>query len=376
MVAIRGVCDPSFSAVKEAFAENFSIDGELGAAVALEVEGRLVVDLWAGHTAHDRSREWREDTLVNVFSIGKAATAVCAHHLVERGLLDVDRPVAHYWPEFATAGKNDVPVHMLLSHRAGLPAIRRPLPDDSVYEWDTMTSALAEQAPWWEPGSAHGYHVNTYGFLVGQVIRRVAGTSVGRYLRDNVASPLDIDFHFGLPPALDSRVAPFLSYDARPAVADPGADLEDHLLMIGHAYANPRTLSGLGVVNTRRWRAAEVPSTNGHSNARSVARMMGALAGGRLLSGGVLTRATSEQAAGQDLILERPSRFGLGFQLTQPERPMGPSPRAFGHFGAGGSVGFADPDRQLGFGYTMVEMGPRWQNPKNRRLIEAAYAGR
>ena len=361
--------------VKDAFAENFSVDREIGAAVALEIGGRLVVDLWAGHTDHDRTHEWREDTLVNVFSIGKAATAVCAHHLVERGFLDLDRPVAHYWPEFAAAGKQDIPVHMLLSHRAGLPAIRDRLPDDAVYEWDTMTSALARHPPWWEPGTAHGYHVNTYGFLVGQVIRLVAGATVGRYLQENVAGPLDIDFYFGVPGSLESRVAPFLSYDGRPAVPAADAGIEDRIVMIANAYANPRTLSGLGVVNTPRWRAAEIPSTNGHSNARSVARMMGALTRGQLLSDDTLSRATREAAAGHDLILERPSRFGLGFQLTQPERPMGPSPRAFGHFGAGGSVGFADPDNHLGFGYTMVEMGPRWQNPKNRRLIEAVYAG-
>ena len=332
-----------------------------------------MVDLWGGHLDHSRSREWQPDTLVNVFSIGKAVTATCAHHLVERGLLDLDRPVADYWPEFAPAGKQDIPVHMLLSHRAGLPAIRDRLPEGAVFDWSAMTTALERQEPWWPPGSAHGYHVNTFGFLVGEVIRRVTGSTVGEYLQKHLARPLGLEFYFGLPAALESRVAPFLSYGAAPPLGDPEGD--ERALMVAHAYGNPSTLSGLGVVNTRRWREAEVPSTNGHSNARSVARLMGALARNAILGIETLARATQEHSHGEDLVLARPSRFGLGFQLTQPERPLGPSPRAFGHFGAGGSVGFADPDRRIGFGYTMGEMGPRWQNPKNRRLIDAVYAG-
>ena len=371
MTAVHGFCDPRFAALRDALADNFRLDGEVGAAIALEVEGRLVVDLWAGHLDHARTREWERDTLVNVFSIGKAATATCAHHLVQRGLIDLDRPVRDYWPDFAASGKEDIPVHMLFSHRAGLPAIRTRLPAGAVYDWGVMTAALAAQAPWWPPGSAHGYHVNTYGFLVGELVRRATGGTVGDYLRRHIVGPLGIEFHIGLPADLDPRVAPFLGYGPTPTL--PPGDLDERALMTLHAYHNPPTLSGLGVVNTRQWRAAEVPSTNGHSNARSVARLMGALARDEILSRETLARATQEHACGDDLILNRPSRFGLGFQLTQPERPMGPSPRAFGHFGAGGSVGFADPERGLGFGYTMGEMGPRWQNPKNRRLIDAVY---
>jgi CubicO group peptidase (beta-lactamase class C family) len=375
MVSIHGVCDDRFRGLHDAFAQNFEVDDEVGAAVALELEGRLVVDLWAGHVDLDRRQEWQRDTLVNVFSIGKAATAVCLHHLVENGAVDLDAPVARYWPEFAAADKGAIPVHMLLSHRAGLPAVRRPLPDDVVYDWDAMIAALAAEAPWWEPGSGHGYHTNTFGFLVGEVIRRAAGTTAGRYLAENVAGPLGIEFHIGLDASLDHRVAPFLGYDGPfPPLADPGDDAE-RALMVKNAYANPRTLSGVGVVNTRRWRAAEMPSTNGHSNARSIARLMGELSRGTILRASTIARASAEAAAGHDLILDRPSRFGLGFQLTQPERPIGPNEGAFGHFGAGGSVGFADPDAHLGFAYTMGKMGPRWQNPKNRRLIDAVYQG-
>lgn len=376
VVTIAGVCDQRFDAIRDAFADNFTIDDELGAAVAVELDGRLVVDLWGGHTDHDRTQEWQRDTLVNVFSIGKAATSVVAHHLVQRGLLDLDRPVASYWPEFAAAGKDGMPVHMLLSHQAGLPAIREPLPDDAVYDWDTMARHLADQTPWWEPGTAHGYHTNTFGFLIGEVIRRVTGTTVGGYLRDHVAGPLGLDFFIGLPAELDRRVAPFLLFDdlSLSAEAPAATELDDRQLMIANGYRNPRTLSGIGVVNTRRWRAAEVPSTNGHSNARSVARLMGTLARTALLTEETTARATAEASAGEDLVLGRPSRFGLGFQLTQPERPMGRGTRAFGHFGAGGSVGFADPDARLGFAYTMNTMGARWQNPKNRRLIDALSA--
>jgi CubicO group peptidase (beta-lactamase class C family) len=371
---IHGSCDARFAGVRDALAGNFRQHGEVGAAVAVTLDGTPVVDLWAGWADEARTRPWRRDTLVNVFSVGKAIAAVCLLRLVERGRIALDAPVARWWPEF---GKPDVTVRMVLSHRAGLPAIRRTLPRFAMYDWDLMAAALAAEEPWWEPGSRHGYHVTTFGFLVGELVRRVSGASIGALVRREVAGPLDADFHFGIGPEHDARIADYLFGD-EPPPAVPADDEARRL--IRHAYANPPGMSGLGTVNTRAWRAAEMPSTNGHATARAVARVYTALACGgatggvRLLDAATLAEATAEAAAGTDLVLRRPSRFGLGFQLTQPERPMGTSARSFGHFGAGGSLGFADPDARLAFGYTMNRAGPRWQNPRNRALVEAVYA--
>jgi CubicO group peptidase (beta-lactamase class C family) len=373
---ICGTCDARFGAVRTALVRNFREHGEVGAAVAITLEGRPVVDLWAGWADRARTRPWRQDTLVNVFSVGKAMAALSLLILVERGSVDLDAPVARYWPEFAARGKAEVTVRMVLSHRAGVPAIRRPLPPLAMYEWDLMTSALAAEEPWWEPGRRHGYHVNTFGFLVGELLRRVRGESLGAFFRREVAGPLAADFHFGTGPEHDARIADYLFEDAPPESAD--AD-DERQLLLHRVYFNPPGVSGVGTVNTRAWRAAEMPSTNGHATARAVARIYGALAcggavdGTRIVAAETLAGAVAEASAGPDAVLGRPSRFGLGFQLTQPERPLGTSPRSFGHFGAGGSLGFADPDRRLAFAYTMNQAGPRWQNPRNRALIDAVY---
>lgn len=377
---IQGSCDQRFARVQGALAENFRQHGEVGAAVAVTVEGKVVVDLWAGWADEARSRPWQRDTLVNVFSVGKAMVALCVLRLVERGRVDLDAPVARYWPEFAAGGKSEVTVRMLLCHRGGLPAIRRSLADLSMYDWGLMASALAEEEPWWEPGRKHGYHVNTFGFLVGEIVRRVTGESLGAFFRGEIAGPLGADFHFGIGSEHDQRTADYLftpESTERPAIAD---DDEERRFLLHQVYLNPSGISGLGTVNTRAWRAAEVPSTNGHATARAVARVYTALACGgaaggfRLLLGETIEQAIAEASSGLDFVVRRPSRFGLGFQLTQPERPLGPNPRSFGHFGAGGSLGFADPDARLAFAYTMNRAGPRWQNPRNRGLIDAVYA--
>jgi CubicO group peptidase (beta-lactamase class C family) len=368
-VDIEGLCDPRFELVREALAENFRAHGEIGAAVAVMLHGRPVVDLWGGWADRARTRPWLQDTLVDVFSVGKPMAVLCLLMLVERGMLELDGPVADHWPEFAAAGKGSVTVRMLLGHRAGLPAIRRELPELAMYDWELMTSALAAQEPWWRPDSGHGYHTNTFGFLVGELVRRVSGDTVGRFFRRAVAEPLAVDFHFGLPAAEDKRVAEFVFPEAT-------RDFDAVPLMVRRAYLNPPGVSGLGTVNTRAWRAAEMPSANGHANARAVATIYAALAAGgdRLLKAETVAQATREVSRGPDLVLHRPSRFGLGFQLTQPERPLGPGQRGFGHFGAGGSVGFADPEAGIAFAYTPNQgEGPRWQNPRNRGLIRAVY---
>ena len=384
---VHGRCEPPFARVRDAFADIFAAGSEVGAALAVHVGSQPVVDVWAGHADAGRTRPWDADTIVNLYSVGKAVTAVCALRLVEAGALDLDAPVARYWPEFAQAGKAELPVRFLFTHQAGLPAIARRLPAGAVLDWNVMTEALAAQAPWWEPGRHHGYHVNTFGFLLGELIRRVTGKTVGTYVRDEITAPAAIDFFIGLGPELDRRCADVVPAPPSPEVddlrrrfaVDPAA-LSGLPLMRLHTYRNPPDISGMGVVNTRAWRAAEVPSTNGHGNARAVARFYSALAGTgeiggvHVLSLELIAKAIEERVYGDDLVLQRPTRFGLGLQLTMPERRLGPNPRAFGHFGAGGSLGFADPDTHLAFAYVMNQGRGGWQHKHVRHLIDLVYA--
>jgi CubicO group peptidase (beta-lactamase class C family) len=380
---IQGQCEPRFTAVHQAFAENFEKRGDVGAAVCVYVEGKPVADLWGGYANAARTRPWDYNTIASVASTTKGMVAICAHMLVERGLLDFDAPVARYWPEFAQAGKATIPVRWLLSHRAGLPAIRRDMPPQSLYDWHAFTRALTETAPWWEPGTRHGYHALTFGYLVGEVIRRISGKSVGQFFRAEVAGPLKADFFIGVPEAEDARAAEILP-DPPPRPGDTTmweVLLRDSTSMAGRAFLNPpRTPE---VVNTRAWRAAEIPAGNGHTTARALARIYGALACGgtldgvRLLQPETIAAAIVEQSAGLDAILSFPTRFGLGFMLTLPERPFGPNPRAFGHPGRGGSIGFADLDGGIGFGYVVNQYQTgTLRNPDLRwpTLVEAVYA--
>src|SRR5512132_919691 len=385
---VHGHCERGFEGVRDALADALRTGVEVGAALAVHVDKRVVLDLWGGHADAARTRAWGRDTLVNLYSVGKAVTAVCALRLVEAGLLDLDAPVARYWPEFAQAGKARIPVRHLLTHQAALPAIARALPPGAWMHWEVMTEALATQAPWWPPGAGHGYHVNTQGFLIGEVVRRVTGQTLGTYLRESLTGPAGIDFHIGLGPEHDARCAEFIPPPSSPErdefqrrlAVDP-ATLSGLALMRLNAYRNPGEFSGLGIVNTRAWRAAEVPSTNGHGNARAVARLYSALAGDgeldgvRILSPEIIAKAIGEQVYADDVVLQRPTRFGLGFQLTMAERRLGPSPRAFGHFGAGGSLGFADPDARVAFGYAMNQGRGGWQHKHVRHLIDLVYAG-
>ena len=372
---IAGFCDERFGKLREEFAENFGRRRERGGALAVWHDGRVVCDLWGGWSDLGRQVPWSRDTIVNFFSVSKALCAIAIMRLVDRGVLDLDARVANYWPEFAQAGKETVTVRQLMSHQAGLPAIREPLPDGAAMECNVMTTALAAQAPWWKSGTAHGYHVNTFGFLAGEIVRRISGRTIGTLLREDVAGPLGADVHIGLPASQHHRVSDFLW----PGNAKKPEIDSDDTLMRWNTYWNPPGLSGSHWVNTSRWREAEVPSTNGHGNARGIARVYAALASGgtldgiHILSSEALTAATAEQVNGPDIINQRPSRFGIGFQLTQPERPLGPNPGAFGHFGAGGSLGFCDPEARVAFGYVTNDMGPRWQNPRNRALLDALY---
>jgi CubicO group peptidase (beta-lactamase class C family) len=350
-----------------------------GGALAVYLDGEPVVDVWTGWADRRGRLPWTADTAAMVFSATKGVASTVVHRLVDRGLIDYEAPVADYWPEFAAAGKDGVTVRMVLAHRAGLPAIRQLLPRFAMYDWAAMAAALAAETPWWEPGRTHGYHVNTFGFLVGEIVRRVSGMTVGAFFRREIAGPLDADFHFGIGRDDDARTADY-TFEGEPPETAEDDDGDTRALLLRRVYLNPPGVSGLGTVNTRAWRAAEMPSTNGHATARALARIYAALACGgatggvRCLQAATIDHATVEASAGTDAVLQRPSRFGLGFQLTQPERPLGTNARSFGHFGAGGALGFADPEARLAFGYTMNQAGPRWQNPRNRALIDAVYA--
>lgn len=382
---IDGLCDPRFAAVREAFASNFAEHDEVGAALCIHVAERCIVDLWGGHVDAARTRPWRRDTLVNAYSVGKGVLAMVLLTLVERGELHLDAKVSDHWPEFAAGGKGDVTVRSLASHQAGLPSVRARLPAGTMYDWERMCTELAGQRPWWEPGTAHGYHVGTFGYLLGELARRVTGRPIGRLLQERVAGPAGAEFWYGLPRAEHARAADVLAPDVDPTeewqwaqVFPPTGDAE-HDRMIWHCYFNPSGLSGTGQVNTPEWRLAVIPSTNGHGTARGVAALYAAFlaggpAGARWPGASLRAEACAIQADGEDRVLGRPSRFGLGFQLAQPTRPLGPSPRAFGHYGYGGSLGFADPDAGIAFGYLMNRPGERWQTPRTQRLIDALYA--
>lgn len=382
-VKVEGTCDPKFTRVKDAFVENFEKRYEVGAAAAVVLDGKTVVDVWAGHADKAKTRPWSRDELANVYSTTKGVTAICAHRLAGEGKLDLDAPVAKYWPEFAQGGKEKIPVRFLLSHRAGLPAVRKVLDGDALFNWNTMTTALAEQEPWWTPGTNHGYHAVTFGWLVGEVIRRVTGKTPGAYLRDELAGPLGLDFHIGLDAKHDARTAQMIAAPL-PAPGEPNlfADvMKNPESMLAKAFMNPPLMGKPGLVNSREWRAAEIPAANGHGTARSLARLYGALARGgeldgvRVMAKDEIAKCSVEQSVGPDAVLMVSTRFSLGFMMSQPGASLGPNPKSFGHPGAGGSLGYADPEAKVGFGYTMNKMQASLLiDPRATALIDAIYA--
>ncbi|MET8772079.1 serine hydrolase domain-containing protein [Streptomyces sp. NPDC004658] len=379
---IHGYCDPRFAAVREAFAENFRARGELGAAVAVTVAGETVVDLWGGWADAARTRPWARDTVVNVWSTTKGPVALCAHILADRGLLDLDAPVAAYWPEFAAEGKDKVLVRHLLSHRAGLSGLREPHTLEELYDWELTTARLAAMAPWWEPGTRSGYHALTYGFLVGEVVRRVSGLRPGAFLEREVTGPLGLDFTVGLPERHSGRAAELVHPPAasRGGQAAAFSQLAPAALA---ALANP--LVGAAEANSPAWRAAEIPAANGHGTARAVAALYGVLAGRgsydgrRILSPEAAERVREGQGRCRDLVLgagfEGETEVGLGLWLSGPQGSYGPNPRAFGHDGFGGSCGLADPEAGVSLGYVMNRMGPHIaDDPRKTALVDALYS--
>lgn len=376
-VPVVGTCDARFSQVREEFGRNFAERDEVGAAVCVIVDGVAVVDLAGGWADMRGHTPFALDTLVDFYSVGKAFLGLCALQLVDAGLVALDDPIARVWPEFAAAGKDAATLRHGLCHRAAVPAIRQPLTNDDLWNWDRMAAALAATEPWWEPGTRHAYHTNTYGHLIGEIIRRVSGQSVRQRLAA-LATPLGADVHVGVPSGDVRRCASVHFMASGAGNGDSLLDFsafEGDQLMEMLSYFNPPGYSSLGVVNTAAWRAAEVPSTNGHGTARGVARLYDALLHpGLLLSTELLSEAVSPQSEGYCPILHEEVTFGLGFKPTVPRRPFGPNPNSFGHFGTGGAVGFADPDARVAFGYVMNHVIPRWQSSRNRALIDAVYA--
>ncbi|UXY25925.1 serine hydrolase domain-containing protein [Streptomyces sp. HUAS TT20] len=378
---VHGHCDARFAAVRLAFEENFRDRDELGAAVAVTVDGETVVDLWGGWADAARTRAWERDTVVNVWSTTKGPTALCAHILADRGLLDLDAPVAAYWPEFAAAGKEKVLVRHLLSHRAGLAGLREPHSLEQLYDWELTTTRLAATEPWWEPGTVSGYHALTYGHLVGEVVRRVSGLRPGAFLEREVTGPLGIDFTIGLPPAESGRAAELVHPRAVNA-GEQAAIFSQLTPTVIAALTNP--LAGAAEANTPAWRAAEIPAANGHGTARAVAALYGVFAGRgtyggrRILSAEAAERVREGQGSCRDLVLgagfEHETEIGLGLWLSGPNGSYGPDPRAFGHDGFGGSCGLADPDAGVSMGYTMNRMGPHIaDDPRKMALVDALY---
>ncbi|MFI0718551.1 serine hydrolase domain-containing protein [Streptomyces sp. NPDC021224] len=388
MTRIHGEAAPRFGGVEAAFAENFRERGDVGAALCVYVGGEPVVDVWGGLADAAAGRPWQRDTLQLVYSATKGAVATAAHMLAERGALDLDAPVADYWPEFAAHGKSRIPVRWLLSHRAGLVALDTPVPLADALAWTPMVAALAAQKPQWEPGTAHGYHGRTFGWLVGEVIRRVSGRTPGRFVAEEIAAPLGgLDFHIGLPPAARERVS-VMSYPA-PEVdlaSLPPESLPAEIRTAVAMWADPGSLANRAFAVTDpadvdfgsvEVQAAEVPSSNGIGTARALARMYAALVGEvdgvRLLAPGTVAAATVQQSSGPDLVTGLPSRFGSGFQLPTLLSPL-TGPAAFGHQGRGGSLAFADPERGLAFCYVVNRIVERADDRRAATLVNAVRA--
>jgi CubicO group peptidase (beta-lactamase class C family) len=381
---IGGYVEPGFEGVRDAFATNFEEHGEVGATYAFYVDGTQVVDLWGGERP-DSGAPYDEDTLQVVFSSTKGAAAACAHLLAQRGRLDLDAPVVRYWPEFGQAGKEQIPVRWLLSHQAGLPTIDAELSREEALAWEPVIHALEEQKPYWEPGVAHGYHALTYGHLVGEVVRRVDGRSIGTFFHEEFAEPLGLEFWIGLPEEHEPRVAPMI-----PMGAGDGPSLEDMLgadsLMVRALNLNGALTGDLAFnANQRDFRAAELPAANGVANARSLARLYAALIGAvdggpseALLDTEQIDIARALQTSGLDQVLSLPgfdveSTIALGFWSASPFAPMG-GRHAFGHYGAGGSLGFADPEHHVAGGYVMSKMSLALSgDPRSMALIRASY---
>ena len=327
MSQVYGEVASGFERVKDAFAANFETNGEVGAACSVYHRGEKVVDLWGGVADQESGRPWAEDSVVMVASSTKGATAICANLLVQRGELDLDAPVALYWPEFAAAGKQDVPVRHLLCHQVGLPVLDKPLAMEDYLAWEPPVKALAAQSPVWEPGTTHGYHAMTYGWLVGEVVRRISGKSLGTFFADEVAGPLSLDFWIGLPASEESRVSPMIGIDLEDPDIEPKGERAREMLAAAttpKSYLTQEQTTTPLDIGTREFLAAELPAANGITDARSLARMYASLIGDgvdgvRLFTDETVRLASTAQSDGRDEVMGIHSRFGAGFYLYKAQ---------------------------------------------------------
>jgi CubicO group peptidase (beta-lactamase class C family) len=358
MADVNGTCDPRFDGVRAALAANLDSGEELGASLVIDIDGQRAADIWGGFRDAGRTEPWAQDTITNVWSSTKTVTSLAALMLADRGQLDVYAPVADYWPEFAAAGKQDVRVRHLLSHTSGVSGLDQPAAVEDLYDFQKAASRMAAQAPWWEPGTASGYHALNFGHLVGEVVRRVSGKPLKQFVAEEIAGPLGADFQIGAVPADWGRIADVI----------PPPPLPFDLASLGPDSPTYKTMTGPGpeasVANTAGWRGADIGAANGHGNARSVARIMSVLARGgevdgvRLLGPDTIDLIFDEQANGVDVVLGVPLRWGIGYGLPQESLPWIPMGKVCFWGGWGGSVIIMDLDRRMTISYMMSKMGP------------------
>lgn len=377
---INGLVEPGFGGVADALRANFERRGEVGAACCVYVDGQPVVDIWAGLADATTNRPWQAETIALAFSTTKGATAICANLLIERGLLDPDQRIAEIWPEFGTRAKVDLPVRALLSHRAGLPVIEGDFTLEQALSWDPVVEQLATQTPRWDwHESAPGYHVRSYGWITGEIVRRITGRTIGRFFAEEIAAPLGLEWWIGLPEPEEPRVATLLPPPPPedPVIRELIETFTAPGTMTGDAMSGPSNLFHYDEMwNTRQLHAPELPSSNGIASARAMARLyaatVGDVDGHRVLAPETVQRATQIESDGNDRVVGVPMRFGLGFSLG-PSLPPACGPAAFGHPGAGGALGFADPDARIGFGYVMNQM-QLGVDTRSEHLVRAVYA--
>lgn len=372
MADIHGTCADRFGKVHDTLADLLD-DVDVGASVAIDVDGEPVVDLWGGHTDPARTSPWQRDTIVNVWSITKTMTALCALVLADRGELDMDAPVARYWPEFAAAGKEGVLIRHVLSHTSGLPEWDEPMTVEDLYDWPAATARLAAQPPRWRPGTAAGYHAVSQGYLIGEVIRRITGRGVGAFFAEEIAGPLGADFHIVVPAEHHHKIAPIIPPPGDPVAPGPGS--------AGNPPRNPPLEPS--DANTEAWRRAEIPAAGGHGNARSVCAVQSVLAcrgtarGVRLLSEATSVRVLEEQYRGMDDVLGVRVRWGLGYALNGREMPISSSERVAFWGGWGGSLVMVDFDTRMTVAYVMNKMfdGGTTGDIRGLSIVMAAYDG-
>jgi CubicO group peptidase (beta-lactamase class C family) len=382
---ISGYCEEKFDEVKKAFEKNLNSGKECGASFSVTIEGKTVIDLWGGYADAAKTKPWQKDTIVNVYSTSKFATAICVLMLVDKKIIDVNAPVADYWPEFSQLGKEKITIGHLLSHTAGLPGFDEILEVKDFYNWKKVTETLSHQKPWWDDRKRSGYHAFTFGFLLGEVVKRVSNKSLGQFLKEEITGPLDIDFHIGLSDLERSRVAEL--------IPPKMGGIKGKIMMWMMGLIMRKTLFTKVFTNpimthedfmTKEWQSAEIPAANGHGNAGAVAKIGAILANGgelngvRFLSHEIIEKTLEIRTEGKDLVLNMPIKFGLGFGINNAGGLMSkicPNTRTLYWGGYGGSLIIADLDEKMSLAYVMNKQGYKIiGDPRGERLIKAVYS--